>query len=705
MTLDRTPKPAIAKSDTSDRKIVTRGGAKPLVKAGEPRTIVKRDTSDALKIIPLGGLHEIGKNTCVFEYGDEIMLLDAGLAFPTDGMHGVNIVLPDMTYLRENQHKIQGMVITHGHEDHIGGIAFHLKQIDIPVMYGPRLALALLEGKLQEAGVADRTELRRVGPRDFIRIGTHFLVEFIRNTHSMADSFTVAIHTPVGIVIHTGDFKFDHTPVDGETFDIQRLAEYGEKGVQCLISDSTNSELSGFTPSERAVFPNLEKIYMQAEGRLIITTFASSVHRVNMILELAEKYGKSVAVLGRSMLNVIAHARNLGYIKCKDETMVPINAVNRIPDNKLVILTTGSQGEPMSALTRISNQEHRQIKIREGDTVVFSANPIPGNTISVVNTIDRLMMQGAKVVYGREAGIHVSGHGCQEDQKLMIALTKPKFFLPVHGEHRMLVKHSQTAQSMGIPAENMIIIDNGDTIELRENSISKGDKVPSGIELMDTSRSGIVDDRVLKERQHLAGDGVVTVAATVGWDGKLMTRPEVHIRGVVTTLPTEALQLKLQAGMEVLLRDRWSEFARPIKDGGQVDVDWAGLQYQIERDVQRVLRREVQSSPLVVFLLQSPATPGTMGGNSVKSASDGIQSTGVIPKVRAAARVVPSAEAVSAVNSLNPVDTVNEFDTGNAVNSGEAVNAVSSTVAGGATTPIVKRATRQRVTARARVSE
>ncbi len=657
------------------RTITRSSDAKPVVKENEVRTIVKRDTSDALKIIPLGGLHEIGKNTCVFEYGDEIMLLDAGLAFPSDGMHGVNIVLPDMTYLRENQHKIQGMIITHGHEDHIGGIAFHLKQINIPVMYGPRLALALLEGKLQEAGVADRTELRRVAPRDFIRIGTHFLVEFIRNTHSMADSFTVAIHTPVGVVIHTGDFKFDHTPVDGETFDIQRLAEYGEKGVQCLISDSTNSELPGFTPSERAVYPNLEKVYMQAKGRLIITTFASSVHRVNMILELAEAYGKSVTVLGRSMLNVIAHARNLGYIKCKDETLVPLNMANKIPDNKLVILTTGSQGEPMSALTRISNLEHRQVKIREGDTVVFSANPIPGNTISVVNTIDRLMMQGAKVVYGREAGIHVSGHGCQEDQKLMLALCKPKFFIPVHGEHRMLIKHSQTAQSMGIPAANMVIIDNGDTIELRDDSITKGDKVQSGIELMDTSRSGVVDDRVLKERQHLAGDGVVTVAATIGWDGKLMTRPEVHMRGVVTTLGRDVLQTKIQGGIEQVLRDRWAEYARPIKDGVKLDVDWAGLQYQIERDVQRTLRREVQSSPLVVFLLQSPDKEGTVGA------------------ISASAVTVASEISVEKTSAPMPVASV----TSSAPTEDAPANAVTAT-----TTPVVKRATRQRVSARTR---
>jgi ribonuclease J len=562
------------------------------------------NNSSTLKIIPLGGLHEIGKNTCVFEYGDEMVLLDAGLAFPTDGMHGVNIVLPDMTYVRENRHKIKGMIITHGHEDHIGGIPFHLKQLDIPVMYGPRLALALLEGKLEEAGVRDRTELRKVTPREIVRIGSHFFVEFIRNTHSIADSFSVAIHTPVGVVIHTGDFKFDHTPVDGERFDIQRLAEYGEKGVHCLISDSTNSELPGFTPSERAVFPNLDRVFGQAKGRLLVTTFASSVHRLNMILELAEKHGRVVSVLGRSMLNVIAHSRELGYIKCRDDLFQPLNIINKVPDENVLILTTGSQGEPMSAMTRISNGEHRQIKIREGDTVVFSANPIPGNTIAVVNTVDRLMMLGAKVIYGREQGIHVSGHGCQEDQKLMLALTKPKFFLPVHGEHRMLIKHSQTAQSMGVPAENMVIIDNGDVVELTENSIRKGEKVPAGIELVDTSRSGMVNEKVLKERQQLAGDGIVTVAASVTWEGRLFAKPDVHLRGVVTSVNPTQLQNRIQQAIETVLSDRWDEFARA---GDKIlEVDWVGLEVQLEREIHRLLRRELQSNPLLVFLMQTP---------------------------------------------------------------------------------------------------
>jgi ribonuclease J len=386
------------------------------------------------------------------------------------------------------------------------------------------------------------------------------------------------------------------------------LAEYGEQGVHCLISDSTNSEVPGHTPSERSVFPNLDRVFGQAKGRLLVTTFASSVHRINMILELAQKHGRVVSVLGRSMLNLIAHARELGYIKCPDDVFQPLQALAKLPDEKILILTTGSQGESMSALTRIANSEHRQVKIRSGDTVVFSANPIPGNTIAVVNTIDKLMMKGAKVVYGREQNIHVSGHACQEDQKLMIGLTKPKFFLPVHGEHRMLVKHSQTAQSMGIPAENMVIIDNGDVVELSPTSIRTAGKVPAGLELVDASRSGVVNDRVLKERQQLAGDGVITVAAAIGWSGELVAEPQVHLRGVVTTLDRSKLQAKVQETIETLLRDRWKDFAQSFGDS-QVEVDWEGLRVQLEREIQRNLRRELQSNPLLVFLMQNVEKP------------------------------------------------------------------------------------------------
>ncbi len=558
-------------------------------------------TQAKLKIIPLGGLHEIGKNTCVFEYDDEIILLDAGLAFPSDDMHGVNVVLPDMTYLRENRHKIKGMIVTHGHEDHIGGIPYHLKQFDVPIIYGPRLAMALLRDKLEEAGLVNRTKLETVVPRQMVRLGKSFMVEYIRNTHSIADSFCVAIHTPLGIIIHTGDFKIDHTPVDGEFFDLQKIAEHGEKGVLCLLSDSTNAEVPGYTPSEASVYPGLERVFNQATGRIMITTFASSVHRINLVLKLAQKFNRKVVVVGRSMLNVIAHARNLGYIKCPDDLFEPLKATRNLADEKIVILTTGSQGEPLAAMTRISKGEHPHIRVRQGDTIVFSANPIPGNTIAVVNTIDRLMMQGANVVYGRDKGIHVSGHGSQEDHKLMLSLTRPKFFVPVHGEHRMLVKHAQMAQSMGIPAENMVIVKNGDTIELTSDRIGLGAPVPSGIELVD--QAGVVHEHIMQERQQLAEDGVITIASFVNGEGQLSAPPEINLRGVVTKVEISLLNQLIIRAIERCLSDRIGEFKTAT--GVQ---DWDGLRAEIETTLQRLIKRELKSQPLVIFLLQAAAT-------------------------------------------------------------------------------------------------
>lgn len=560
----------------------------------------------SLKIIPLGGLHEIGKNTCVFEYDDEILLLDAGIAFPTDQMHGVNIVLPDMTYLRENRHKIKGMIVTHGHEDHIGGIPYHLKQFDIPIIYGPRLAMALLRDKLEEAGVLNRTNLQNVLPRDTVKIGKSFSIQFIRNTHSLADSFTVAITTPIGVVIHSGDFKIDHTPMDNEYFDLQKLAEYGEKGVLCLLSDSTNAEVPGITPSERSVYPNLDRVFGEAKGRLMITTFSSSVHRVNIILQLAQKHKRKVAVVGRSMLNVIAHARELGYLKFPDNLFVSFKATRNLPDEQILILTTGSQGETLAAMTRISRGEHPHIKIQPGDTVAFSANPIPGNTIAVVNTIDRLMMQGAHVVYGKDKGIHVSGHASQEEQKLMLALTRPKFFIPVHGEHRMLVKHAQMAQAMGIPAENTVIINNGDKVEVTRDRIGVIDQVKSGIELVD--QSGIVHDHVMQERQQLAEDGVITVAAAISYEGKLLTQPETHLRGVVTTVERSLLNQLIIRAIERFLTERWDEFKTESK-GNPLAINWKTVSEELENTLQRLIRRELQCRPLVVFLLQTQHEP------------------------------------------------------------------------------------------------
>jgi ribonuclease J len=586
-----------------------------------------------LRVIPLGGLHEIGKNTCVFEYGDDLMLVDAGLAFPSDGMHGVNVVLPDTSYLRENHKRIRGMIVTHGHEDHIGGIPYHLKNFNIPVIYGPRLALSMLTGKMEEAGVMDRTILQTVSPREVVQVGQHFKVEFIRNTHSIADSFSLAITTPAGVVVFTGDFKFDHTPVDGEVFDMQRMAHYGEQGVLCLFSDSTNAELPGFTPPERAVFPNLDRHFAKAEGRVIVTTFASSVHRVSMVLELAMKHGRKVGLLGRSMLNVIAKARELGYMRCPDELFVPIKQIRDLPDREIVLLMTGSQGEPLAALSRISRGDHPQVQVKSSDTIIFSASPIPGNTISVVNTIDRLMMLGAKVVYGKGEGIHVSGHGSQEDQKLMLALTRPKFFVPVHGEHRMLVCHSKTAQSMGVPADNILIIDNGDVVELTPDSIRRGDAVKAGIELLDASRNGIVDARVLKERQQLAEDGVITLLAVISTDGVMAAPPRVNLRGVVTTADPRKLSIWAEREIRWVLENRWNQLCR--QSGGKApDVDWVGVQREVEVGLQRRLRRELQVDPLIICLVQ----PAPAGSPAYKGSSEAEPDNRPAPKGRQGSR-------------------------------------------------------------------
>ncbi|MEM9154903.1 MAG: ribonuclease J [Cyanobacteria bacterium P01_F01_bin.33] len=581
-----------------------------------------KQPTPTVQLIPLGGEQEIGKNTWVFRCEDDIILLDAGLGFPDASMHGINIVLPDMTYLKQNRDKIRGMVVTHGHEDHIGGIPYHLKEFDIPIIYGPKLALSLLADKLKEAGVSNRTELRTVEPRDLVPLGKNFFAEFIRNTHSFADSFTVALHTPAGVIIQTGDFKVDHTPVDGESFDFQRLAEHGEKGVLCLISDSTNAEVPGFTPSEAAVRPGLEKAFAGAEGRVLVTTFASSVHRINLILQTAEKFGRVVSLVGRSMLNVVAHARRLGYIKCKDETLQPMHVINQLPDSEVTILSTGSQGEPLSAMTRISNNAHSQVKIKSGDTVVFSATPIPGNTIPVVRTIDRLVAMGARVVYGKQAGLHVSGHGCQEDQKLMLALTKPKFFVPTHGEYRMLVQHAKTGMSMGIPEENIVIVDNGDVVEVTPDSIQATGKVPSGLLMIDRNAADPVAAKVMQERQNIATDGLVAVAFTVSGSGQLVHEPDVNlvaISGNSKTVPKLVRQT-----IQDVLDSEWSQFARSLEKG-TLDVDWVGLKDSVERGLRSLLRDVVRGRPLLVVMMQNPDSgevPSSAKAASVKQTQD-----------------------------------------------------------------------------------
>jgi len=565
--------------------------------------------SPCLRIIPLGGLGEIGKNTCVFEYGDDIMILDAGLAFPTDGMHGVNVVMPDTTYLRENQSRIRGLVVTHGHEDHIGGISHHLKNFNIPIVYGPPLAMSMLRGKMEEAGVADRTTIQVCGPREVIKVGQHFSLEFVRNTHSISDSFSFAITTPVGVVFFTGDFKFDHTPPDGQPSDLARMAHYGDKGVLCLLSDSTNSEVTGFTPSEYSVFPNLDRYIATAEGRVMVTTFASSTHRVAMLLELAMKNGRKVGLLGRSMLNVVGKARELGYMRFPDDLFFPIKQIRDLPDRETFLLMTGSQGESMAALSRISRGEHQHVQLKTSDTVIFSASPIPGNTISVMHTIDKLIKLGAKVIYGKDKGIHVSGHGCQEDQKWMLGLTRPKYFIPVHGEYRMQVLHGKTAVSMGVHPDNVLVMENGDVAELRPDSLIQGSPVKSGVELLDSSRTGVVDTRVLKERQQLADDGVITVLTPISTDGVMVAPPRVNLRGVITNVDAKTMVNWTEREINWVLENRWKQLV--LKTGGKsVEVDWIGLQREVESGLSRRLRREVQAEPLILCLVQ-PAPGGT----------------------------------------------------------------------------------------------
>ncbi|MDR3612478.1 MAG: ribonuclease J [Candidatus Obscuribacterales bacterium] len=512
---------------------------------------------EILKIIPLGGLGEIGKNTMVISYGNDMILVDAGLAFPTDEMLGVDLVLPDISFLVENQSKLKGLAITHGHEDHIGGIPFILKEMSIPVIYGPALALGLLEGKLKEGGLEDRTSLRQVRPREKVKIGC-FEVQFIRCTHSIADSFSLIIKTPVGTLIHTGDFKFDFTPVDGELFDIASLTAAADEGVLLLMSDSTNTEREGYTPSEKTVWNKLNEVFANAKQRIIVTTFASNVHRVRQVLQAALKYDRKVCILGRSMLNLAGIARELGYMTFPDGLLLPVDQIKKLPMEKVVILTTGSQGEPLSALTRIANDEHKQIKIVKGDTVIISATPIPGNERSVANTINALFTRGAEVIYGRDSGVHVSGHACREEQKLMINLCQPKFFMPIHGEYRMLVSHCELATQCGIPEENTFVLENGDVLEVTADSARKEGHVKAGLILVDSSRHWHINDAIVEDRRHLSEDGLVTVALTLDHERRVLAGPDVNLKGVILPrgIPAEEFVIKVQAVVKAIIDDR-----------------------------------------------------------------------------------------------------------------------------------------------------
>ena len=486
---------------------------------------------EKISIIPLGGLGEIGKNMTAVKYGNNIIVIDGGMSFPDDDLPGIDLVIPDYNYLLENKEMVKAFVVTHGHEDHIGGLPYMLNDLHVPV-YGGKLTMGLLKGKLEEKNVLG-FDLHEIHNRDMVEIGP-FKVEFIRVSHSIPDSYALAIHTPAGIIVHTGDFKLDMSPIDNKFMDLARFSELGEQGVLLMLADSTNVERPGFTASEKVVGQTLETTFMGATGRIIVTSFASNVHRIQQVIWAAEATNRKVAVVGRGMTNVIAIALDLGYLQVKAGTLVDISEINSYPDKKVTILTTGSQGESFAGLTRMSQGEHKQIKIRPGDLIVISANAIPGNEKTVAKTIDNLYRRGAEVMYGRGLGIHVSGHASMEDLKLIFNMVKPKFFMPVHGEYRMLCSHGKLAERMGVDAENIFILENGEVLDIEKEKGTISGKVHSGRVLIDGLGVGDIGTAVLKERRQLSNDGIVI--ANIVMDkttGRSIAEPYLVSRGFV----------------------------------------------------------------------------------------------------------------------------------------------------------------------------
>ena len=491
-----------------------------------------------LKVIPLGGLGEIGKNITVFEYGEDIIVVDCGMAFPNDEMLGIDLVLPDTSYLTKNKDRIKGIIVTHGHEDHIGALPYVLKEVNVPV-YGTRLTLGLLEYKLEEHKILSDCKLKIVNAGETVELGA-FKVEFIRSMHSIADAAALAIHTPVGIVVHTSDFKIDYTPIVGDAIDLPRFAELGKKGVLLFMCDSTNVERPGYTMSEKTVGQAFEEIFRKAQGRIIVATFASNIHRIQQAMNAAVESGRKVAICGRSMIKVCTKAIELGYLKISEEYLVDIERIKNYNQDKLVIISTGSQGEPMSALSRMAAGDHRQVEIAEGDLIVISSTPIPGNETSVSGVINDLFKKGAEVIYEALADIHVSGHACQEELKLMHSLVKPKYFMPVHGEYRHLKQHAKLAQSLGMPKENTLIMEIGQVLEINSAQAKINGSVSAGNVLVDGLGIGDVGDVVLRDRKHLSEDGLIIVMVYAQKETGMIITPDVISRGFVYVKESEA---------------------------------------------------------------------------------------------------------------------------------------------------------------------
>ncbi|WP_031514459.1 ribonuclease J [Desulfofalx alkaliphila] len=545
-----------------------------------------------ISITPLGGLGEIGKNMMVVRYGDNILLIDSGLSFPEEEMLGIDIVIPDITYLVENKHLLRGIVLTHGHEDHIGSLPYVLRQIKAPV-YGTKLTLGLLAHKLKEHNLFDQTQLNTVKPRDIIQVGP-FKVEFIKVSHSIPDAVGLAIHTPVGTIVHTGDFKIDQTPVDGEVTDLYKLAQLGEKGVLVMLSDSTNVERPGYTLSEKIVGHTFEEAFQNAKERIILATFASNVHRLQQAITAAHKYDRKVAVIGRSMLNVVNIACELGYLQIPEGTLVELDEASRLPKHKLVLLCTGSQGEPMSALTRIAMADHRQVEILPGDTVIISATPIPGNEKLVARVVDLLFKKGANVIYESESGIHVSGHPSQEELKLMFNLLKPKFFIPVHGEHRMLVKHAELAQEMGIPKENTFVVENGTVLEFTRRQGRVAGRVPAGRVLVDGLGVGDVGNIVLRDRKQLSQDGILIVVVTINREtGLVAAGPDIVSRGFVYVRESEELMEDAKERVKVALE----------KCCNRNITEWSSIKSQVRDVLGRFLYEKTRRRPMILPII------------------------------------------------------------------------------------------------------